>query len=690
MKTLYADPVLSAVQPYQGPERARMLREIESGLIEHIDFTATVFIHGPNRNHMQFKTADLPAFAASFTGKPFLRDHNTASIDARDGTIIDSLMVNDRMVQTIRLTTRKGMTAYLEGQIDRFSIGWYHDAIHCALCNDDWMKCDHIPGRVYAGKTAEIVFINPTGKETSAINAPAVEGTGLLAALQTIKLEKGFKMTQETNEGQGQTPDPQTVQQIVNLQGAQATIAELQANQKRADEILRAQLANLLTGALANSHLPAAMQDAIRADYTQPDGTLKLFSPTELTARIERDRRIVTEIEAARTVQGPARVSGMFSTDDQIIAAFDDLLGNERDDRLKNVKPARLTGIREAYMLMTGDWDLHGGYYPLQAQLQLTTTNFPAVVKNALNKSLVRHWDMLGREGYNWWEKIVQVEHFGTLNEITWMIFGTIGSLPVVNEGAAYQPLKIGDGAETSTFVKRGGYIGLTLEAIDRDDTRALRAIPRELANAAIRNISARVAEIFTVNSGAGPVMSDTGNLFNATAVTTAGGHANLRTVALGTDYTAWDAAASAVYNQPMLIANEVDFRGTGAKMAVNPKYCLVPRQLASQAYSLFGPRWSNVVDSVPTNGGPMYMGQVEPIVVPEWTDANDWAAVVDPKILPGIMIGERFGLKPEIYIAGSETDNAMFLNDESRIKIRHFLAVGVADFRPLHKSNVA
>ena len=78
------------------------------------------------------------------------------------------------------------------------------------------------------------------------------------------------------------------------------------------------------------------------------------------------------------------------------------------------------------------------------------------------------------------------------------------------------------------------------------------------------------------------------------------------------------------------------------------------------------------------------------PLTVPEWTDATDWAAACDPAIAPGIIVGERFGLMPEIFIAGRETDPAVFMNDEHRIKIRHFLAVLVADFRPLHKSNCA
>ena len=82
--------------------------------------------------------------------------------------------------------------------------------------------------------------------------------------------------------------------------------------------------------------------------------------------------------------------------------------------------------------------------------------------------------------------------------------------------------------------------------------------------------------------------------------------------------------------------------------------------------------------------------GAVSPIAVPEWTDANDWAAVADPNILPGIMIGEIFGLQPQVFLAGSESDPSMFSNDESRIKVRQFLAVGIANWRALAKNNVA
>lgn len=444
----------------------------------------------------------------------------------------------------------------------------------------------------------------------------------------------------------------------------------------------------VLDTALAVSDIPDKAKAAIRASFK----SAATISTPDVTEAIQAWKDSVAEQTAGAEIKGPARVSAMFSSDDQIMAAVDDLVGAPREAGAENLKVARLTGLKEAYIAMTGDRDLVGGGFPDRIQFQHTTASFPALVANALNKALVREWALLGKAGYDWWQKIVRVEHFETVNTIRWNLFGTIASVPTVAEGAEYTELTLGDNVETSSFVKKGGYIGLTLEAIDRDDGRKLRQVPRELAFASLREISALVAAIFIDNSAVGPTLADGGALFNNTAVTDAGGagHANLLTTALGTDFTAWDAVAAAMYNQPMLVKNAASYYGTGKKMAIEPRFCLVPRALKAQAEALFVARWGPIAGATAQPAGAQtYPGYVEPITVPEWTDATDWAAVADPAIMPGIMVGERFGLVPQIFVAGSEQDPAMFANDEQRIKVRHFIAVGVADFRPLHKSNV-
>ena len=121
--------------------------------------------------------------------------------------------------------------------------------------------------------------------------------------------------------------------------------------------------------------------------------------------------------------------------------------------------------------------------------------------------------------------------------------------------------------------------------------------------------------------------------------------------------------------------------------MAINPKFCLVPRALQNTAWQMLKGDFVRESNYVYDN---ILKGSAVPITVPEWTDATDWAAVCDPAVAPAIYVGERFGLMPEIFIAGDELSPAVFTNDEHRLKVRHYLAVWVNDFRPVHKSNLA
>ncbi len=681
---LYSEAQLSTRPPAE--DRKTLLEQIDSGEITKIDFPARVFVDGPNRNHLRFYAGDLAQFAASFTGQPFLRNHDTYDIEARDGTITDSRLNGNTIEQTITLTTRRGMTSYVEGQIDRFSIGWFFDGINCSICGLDWMKCSHMPGHKYSiGNPAtetlcELYFTNPKGKETSAVNAPAVDGTSILAALSTFK-EELIKMTAPTAP-----TAPESIQEqldsnqrtISNILGEVERQQALEKAVQQSNETLAATCGYLLTSALASSKLPDVVQTRLRRQF---NGTV--FEAATLQAAIEEARAEVSALTSAQSITGPGRINGVFNSADQVQAAFDDLMGAEREPGSETLRVPRLSGIREAYIMMTGDREFHGGYHPSQAQLA-TTTDFSGLVKNALNKIVVQNWDAMGKAGYDWWKQITVVQHFESLQDITGTLVGTVGSLPTVSEGAEYTEIAVGDNPETASFVKRGGYIPLTLELIDRDQTQKLRAYPVELARAAMRGISAQVAAIFTSNSAVGPTMADTGALFNNTAVTTAGGHANLLTTALST--TQWDIVAAAVYNQPMLNKQATGYYGLGSKMAVEPTFCLVPRALRKTAMDTFLNTWDVSANVHSEN---LLKGLVTPLIVPDWTDANDWAAVCDPKVVPSIIIGERFGLMPQIFIAGNDTDPAVFMNDETRIKVRHFMAVLVADFRPLHKENV-
>jgi hypothetical protein len=476
-----------------------------------------------------------------------------------------------------------------------------------------------------------------------------------------------------------------TAAQLAEDQAAIQELQEQTAHQEHlaaeAEEARKARIqmcAYLLDSGLNASQLPEAMREHVRKQF---DG--QVFTAQELNDAIDDARGLVTEMQGSGAVRGPT-VSGMYDTADQLQAAVDDMLNATRDEGSESLQPARLSGIKELYMMMTGDRNLYGGYYPEHVQLA-TTANFTGLVKNAMNKIVSDTWDQLGKAGYDWWYRVTAQEHFETLNDVTGILVGTVGSLPEVAEGGEYTELKVGDSPETKAFTKYGGYIPLTLELIDRDNTRKLAIYPRELAKAGIRKVSSLVSEVFSSNAGVGPDMADTGALFNATAVTTLGGHANLLTTALSG--AQWEVVGNAVYSQPMLIAQEAGYYGTGDKMALDPRFLLVHRDLRLTAMRILYPSWEREATIHSENLQQQVMGDV--VVVPEWTDKTDWAAVIDPALVPGIVVCERFGMLPEVFIAGNELSPAVFMNDEHRIKVRHFVAVLVQDFRPLHKSNV-
>ncbi|HZW03416.1 MAG TPA: hypothetical protein VFF68_05795 [Anaerolineaceae bacterium] len=485
---------------------------------------------------------------------------------------------------------------------------------------------------------------------------------------------RGGAFLRETNQSRGatemetqpvQTPTPEpAAEPAAPAQPPLPGLAQPEAVQS-------ALCAHLLEAALREARLPGAAAEMVRRQFAG-----RAFSPSELESAILAQRQLVGELTGAGAVAGVragASVHAMFDSDDQVRAALHDLLGAPRPGGLEGARPARLSGIRELYTLLTGDTGFSGGFYPERARLA-TSANLPNLLRNALNKLVLVQWEELGRAGYRWWEPVVSVEHFNSLQDLTGVLVGEVTALPPVAEGAPYTELAVTDSAETGAWGKYGGYVALTLEMFERDETHKLRQYPRKLASAALRRISALVGAVFTDGGGTGPGMADGRPVFHVE-------HGNLGGAAL--DSAGWEAACQAIYQQRMAEAG-----GNGPRLALDAKYCLVPRTQRLAAMQVLYPSFAHEANIFSENLQRGEMGDV--ITCPEFTDPNDWAAAADPRLAPGIIVGERFGLLPEIIIADNETGGALFTNDEIRMKVRHWVSVFVADHRPLYKANVA
>jgi hypothetical protein len=431
---------------------------------------------------------------------------------------------------------------------------------------------------------------------------------------------------------------------------------------------------------IASSGLPGASQDRLRSR--------QYATPADVNTAIDEERAYLAALASANVVQ----IGGQAPRGSNIQVGMD---GIERlqlalealiNGSLPPSGVAPLTGIREAYMLLSGDYEMTGLFHSDRIQFaNVTSATMANLVANALNKVIVNQFQEYPR----WWEKIVSVQDFSSLQQVKWITLGGVGELPTVAEGAGYTELTWDDMAESSTFVKKGGYLGLTLEAIDKDDTRKIQAAPRALAQAAWLTLSKSISAIFTDNSGVGPTLgTDSTALFHTN-------HGNLGTTALS--MTQWAAIRLAMRKQTELNSSE---RLGGL---IVPKFLLVPPDLEITALQILASEYdytyalsnapaapSNVLTEGNDFSSRLSLARDRVIVVDMWTDTNNYAAVADPRLYPSIGLGFRYGRTPEIFSIASPTAGLMFTNDTMPVKVRYFYAVGPTDYRGLYKCNVA
>lgn len=425
---------------------------------------------------------------------------------------------------------------------------------------------------------------------------------------------------------------------------------------------------------IAASGLPPAARQRLAAQpYHTPDDVIAAISAERAyLARLQEDQVVQIGGQAPRSPQ----ISGLRTGLDQVALALDALLAGSRPPT--GVAP--LSGVRELYHLLSGDYEMTGLFQPERVGLaSVNSATMAGLVANALNKRLANEFQRYPM----WWEPFVSVEDFASLQQIRWITLGGVGELPTVAEGAAYTELAWDDQTETASFVKKGGYLGLSLEAIDKDDTGRLTAVPRALAQAAWLTLGKSISAIFTGNSGVGPTMSDSQALFHSD-------HGNLGSGALS--FSAYAAARTAMRKQTELNSGE----RLGALTA--PRYLLVPPDLEITALQILAteqqPGQANYQENPLAEGdyhdARLNAARKRVIVVDLWTDTNDWAAVADPRFYPSIGLGFRYGRTPEVFSVASPTAGLMFSNDTLPVKVRFFYAVGPIDWRGVYKANVA
>ncbi len=146
--------------------------------------------------------------------------------------------------------------------------------------------------------------------------------------------------------------------------------------------------------------------------------------------------------------------------------------------------------------------------------------------------------------------------------------------------------------------------------------------------------------------------------------------HGNLLAVAL-------DATQLAAGRRQMLKQTDMS---SGKRLGIGPRYLVVPLELDKTAYDLIKPAGPEFTPTAPDY---VKTWRLEMIVVPYWTDTNNWDLVADPANIPTIEVGFLDGQEePEILLQDQPTVGSMFSNDKLTWKIRHIYGGAVCDYR--------
>jgi phage major head subunit gpT-like protein len=249
----------------------------------------------------------------------------------------------------------------------------------------------------------------------------------------------------------------------------------------------------------------------------------------------------------------------------------------------------------------------------------------------------------------------------------------------MIPERQEYPEKTMTDSKESYSVNKYGASFSVSWETIVNDDLDAISRIPAMHGNAARREQNRAVYAVLTANAA----LSDTGALFNTTAVTTAGGHANQSASAAVISSTTLNAAYAAMMVQKGLNSSVI--------LNIQPRFLIVPAAISHTALqfvnSIADPgAGGNVAGNSNTLNiyGPQGMRNLQVIIEPQ-LDASStsvWYLAADSGQIDTVEL--TFLQGEESPVLESEWDLS---RDVYLYKVRQTFAAKAIDYRGLYRN---
>ena len=282
-----------------------------------------------------------------------------------------------------------------------------------------------------------------------------------------------------------------------------------------------------------------------------------------------------TDVHARSLASGMLAAHGLDPTQHRFCAEFTGQRGGrltEQDadlgDRLRDLSAVDL--CRECALLDTGRRPT-GRSDAIRTATSGGTLTY--VFGTSVYAHLIRGWEEVGDTTVGWCEE-EDVANFQQQEDIS---LKKGGGLRRLARGDTAEHATLSDSRETYRIARYAEKFVVDEQDILDDRLGALLRMPEELGEEARRTRPDMVYALLLEN----PTMTDTGEAFNSTAVTTAGGHANLGTAVLNSD--GLKAGISAIVKQ----RSGRTTTNPGKQLNLRPKFLLCPAALEWTARGL-------------------------------------------------------------------------------------------------------
>lgn len=301
----------------------------------------------------------------------------------------------------------------------------------------------------------------------------------------------------------------------------------------------------------------------------------------------------------------------------------------------------------------------------------MTSSDFPQLLSVNAGKVLRSAYDSFPNT-WQMWCLAGEVSDFKVAPRIQ---LGSFNSLETIPEAGEYKYGSLGEDYENAQAVTKGKAIALTRQMIVNDDLGGFNRRVRLMGRAAARTVNGDAyAYLTSGSSNHGPTSADTGQYFNATAVTTAGGHANLTGPG-----TAMSVAAFGVGRVAMRKQKDKSLRDT---LNIQPSVLVVPVGKEDLAKQLI----TSESDAAASNSrvANIYRNAFTVVSDPylDGISATAWYLFANPADVAAFEV---------VFLDGNQApfvDEAVdFDTDAMKFKVRLDYGVAIGDWRAAYKN---